>query len=195
MAPKRNSMQDDTFLEKAIRGDKDGIEYLVKTYQNLAYTIAVKIVLNKEDAEEVVQDSFMKAFASLSKFRMASKFSTWLYRIVYNTAITRITSKKIETIALNDPFENGQYLTTDNREWNLLIQDERKKYIDLALEQLSQDDRLIITLYYIGEKDISEICEIMGIGKSAIKMRLLRGRKQLECELRLLLSNELKDLL
>lgn len=194
MALHRKTAQDDRFLEKAIRGDKDGLEYLVKTYQNLAYTIAIKIVLNEEDAEEVVQDSFMKAFASLGKFRKASKFSTWLYRIVYNTAITSVSNKKIKTVDLEDFSENEKYTNAGNPSWNLLMHDERKKYVDLALEKLTQEDRLVITLFYLGEKDIAEICEIMDMRKSAIKMRLLRGRKQLETELKILLSHELKDL-
>jgi RNA polymerase sigma-70 factor (ECF subfamily) len=195
MALKRDNSKEDSFLEKAIRGDKAGLEYLVGTYQNLAYTIAIRIVLNKEDAEEVVQDSFMKAFASLSNFRKASKFSTWLYRIVYNTALTRISNKSIPTIDLNDHFENEQYISPEDQQWNLIKHAERKKYIDLALCKLPQEDRLIITLHYIGELTISEMCEILNMKKSAIKMRLLRGKKQIETELKVLLKNEVKNLL
>jgi RNA polymerase sigma-70 factor (ECF subfamily) len=195
MSLKRDNSTEDRLLERAIRGDKAGLEYLVSTYQNMAYTIAIKIVLNKEDAEEVVQDSFMKAFASLSNFRKASKFSTWLYRIVYNTAITRIGNKQISAVELNDHFKNELYVGLENPQWNLIRHAERKKYVDLALCRLSQEDRLIITLHYIGELTISEICAILTMKKSAIKMRLLRGRKQLETELRILLKHELKDLL
>jgi RNA polymerase sigma-70 factor (ECF subfamily) len=195
MVLKKDRNNEDLFLEKAIRGDKEGLEYLVSTYQNLAYTIAIRIVLNKEDAEEVVQDSFMKAFASLSNFRKSSRFSTWLYRIVYNTALTRIGNKPVPTVDLNDHFENEQYISVESQQWNLVRHSERKKYVDLVLCRLPQEDRLIITLHYIGELTISEICEILNMKKSAIKMRLLRGRKQLEIELKLLLKNQVKDLL
>jgi len=191
----KDTKQEDHFLEKAVRGDRDGLEYLVEIYKDLAYTIAIKIVLNNEDAEEVVQDSFMKAFASLSSFRKASKFSTWLYRIVYNTAITRLNAKRMNTVDLDDQPEREEYIIDENREWKLLIQADKKKYIDLALDKLKKDDRLVITMYYIAEKNISEIGEIMDLKKSAVKMRLLRGRKQLETELNLLLNDELKDLL
>jgi len=192
---KKDRNNEDLFLQKAIRGDKEGLEYLVSTYQNLAYTIAIKIVLNREDAEEVVQDSFMKAFASLGNFRKASKFSTWLYRIVYNTALTRMSSKPIPTAVLDDYFENVKYVGIEDQQWNLIRYSERKKYVDLALSRLQQEDRLVITLSYIGELTVPEICEILGKKKSAVKMRLLRARKQLEVELRVLLNNEVKDLL
>lgn len=195
MAIKRDSKTEDKFLEKAIRGDKAGLEYLVSAYKNLAYTIAIRIVLNREDAEEVVQDAFMKAFASLSKFRQASKFSTWLYRIVYNTALTSKTNKRISAVDLNGHLENEQYTSVENQQWNLTRDTERKKYVDLALGRLSEEERLIITMHYMGELSISEICEIVNMKKSAVKMRLLRGRNQLEIELKLLLNGEVKDLL
>jgi RNA polymerase sigma factor (sigma-70 family) len=195
MVLKKNHKNEDLYLEKAIRGDKEGLEYLVKTYQNLAYTIAIRIVVNREDAEEIVQDSFIKAFASLNNFRKASKFSTWLYRIVYNTAISRIGNKPIPAEDMNDHFENGQNVCVENQQWDLIRHAERKKYVDLALGRLHQEDRLIITLHYIEELTVSEICEVLDMKKSAIKMRLLRGRKQLESELKLLLRNEVKDLL
>lgn len=195
MAIKRDPHTEDTFLEKAIRGDKAGLEYLVSAYKNLAYTIAIRIVLNREDAEEVVQDAFMKAFASLSKFKKASKFSTWLYRIVYNTALTSKASRRISVVDLNGRFVNEQYISVENQQWDLTRDTERKKYVEIALGRLSEEDRLIITLHYIGELSISEICEIVNMKKSAVKMRLLRGRDQLEVELKLLLKDEVKDLL
>ncbi len=161
----------------------------------MAYTIAIRIVLNREDAEEVVQDAFMKAFASLSKFKKASKFSTWLYRIVYNTALTSKASRRISVVDLNGRLVNEQYISVENQPWDLTRDTERKKYVEIALGRLSEEDRVIITLHYIGELSISEICEIVNMKKSAIKMRLLRGRDQLEVELKLLLKDEVKDLL
>lgn len=192
---KHENNQEDSFLEKAIRGDRVGLEYLVRTYKDLAYTIAIGIVSNNEDAEEVVQDSFMKAFKSLHTFRGTSKFSTWFFRIVYNTALSKLKRKKMPMAGLDETMNEAQLIGVDTEEWDLLKREERKKYIDLALDQLTTEDRLVITLHYIGENSISEICEITGKEKSAIKMRLLRGRKQLELTLGLLLNDEIKDLL
>ena len=192
---RRERKQEDDYLEKAVLGDREGFEYLVNAYKNLAYTIAFKICLNNEDAEEVVQDAFMKAFSSLGSFRRASKFSTWLYRIVYNTAMTKINTKTITRAEINDQSGEDCYLLEGNNEINPLLQADRKKYINLALSKLVEDERIVVTLYYLGERSISEIAQILDLKKSAIKMRLLRGRKKLENSLKLLLDTELKDLL
>jgi RNA polymerase sigma factor (sigma-70 family) len=167
----------------------------VNTYRDLAYTIAMRIVLNKEDAEEVVQDAFLKAFMSLHKFRKAARFSTWLYRIVYNTALTKRSGKPMATVDLPDQRDYDSRAGIDGSQWDELRHTERRKYLDLALSRLSQQDRLVMTMHYIGELGIAEICEIMGMKKSAIKMRLLRSRQQLAAELESLLKNEVHHLL
>ncbi|KAA2244440.1 sigma-70 family RNA polymerase sigma factor [Chitinophaga agrisoli] len=184
--------QENKILEMAVQGDKASLEYLVSLYKDLAYTIAIKILLNREDAEEVVQDAFLKAFASLGSFKKAARFSTWLYRIVYNTAITKSRSKGIITSSL-DNIKDEPHLNGMAVEWEILRQKERKKYIDIALKKLTVEDHLIVTLHYIAGKDIATICEITGMKRSAVKMRLLRARKQLQVELEQLLGNEIKD--
>lgn len=179
---------DDYYLQQAIQGNRKGFEYLVSTYKDLAYTIARNIVMNNEDAEEVVQDAFVKAFSALGDFRKAAKFSTWLYRIVYNTAVTKVHTRKIGTLPLEDvPAETAGAGT--------LVQADRQRYITLALRQLTEEERVVITLYYLGEKDITEIAGILALKKSAVKMRLLRGRKSMKTALELLLPKEVNDLL
>jgi len=192
---RKTNHREDAFLEQAIRGERAGLEYLVGAYKDLAYTVAFRIVMNKEDAEEVVQDSFLRAFASLEKFKRASKFSTWLFRIVYNTALTKVKDKKIQLSELGNPLDDNAFDISDHTEYDLLKKGEREKFVGLALNRLSEEDHLVISYFYIGEKSISEISEILGLKTSAIKMRLLRGRKQLEAELKILLNTELKDLL
>ncbi|MEV4882080.1 RNA polymerase sigma factor [Chitinophaga ginsengisegetis] len=195
MATHRENKQENEIWNKAISGDINSIAQLVNIYKDFSFTIAMSVVANNEDAEEVVQDSFMKAFASLGKFKQASKFSTWLYRIVYNTALTKLKRRKSSAISIDQQPENEQDGTTENHGWDLVKDAERKKYVTLALNRLSKEDRLVLILHYIEEKNIAEICEILGAGKSAIKMRLLRGRKQLETELGLLLNHETRNLL
>ena len=157
----KEGRREDALLEMASQGNRIGLEYLVNTYQNLAYTVAIKIVKNKEDAEEVVQDSFIKAFAGLKNFKRVSKFSTWLYRIVYNTAVTKLRGSHAPTADLNVLPENQTAVMLDNAGYDLLKGDERKKYVDLALRRLSAEDHTIISLYYLGDKEITDICEIM----------------------------------
>ncbi|MGF6846023.1 RNA polymerase sigma factor (sigma-70 family) [Chitinophaga sp. W3I9] len=195
MATHRENKQENEIWNKAINGDINSIAELVNTYKDFSFTIAKSVVANNEDAEEVVQDAFMKAFAALGKFKQASRFSTWLYRIVYNTALTKLKNRKTPTVSIDQQPETEQDEATENHGWNLVKDAERKRYVTLALNRLSKEDRLVLILHYIEEKNIAEICEILGAGKSAIKMRLLRGRKQLEAELGLLLNHEIRNLL
>lgn len=187
--------KEDYYLQQAILGEREGFEYLVATYRNLAYTLALKICGNSENAEEVVQDAFMKAFSALSHFRHASKFSTWLYKIVYYTALTKKNNERHDTTELYEESGASAYILDEKNEFNNLVVADRKKYLTLALEKLAEEERMVITLHYLGEKSISEIAEILDIGKSAIKMKLMRGRKKLEKTLKDLLNDELRDLL
>ena len=194
MSFKEESNPEDHYLDSALRGEQAGLEYLVNAYQVMAYTIAIRIVTNAEDAEEVVQDSFLKAFKYLNRFKRTSKFSTWLYRIIYNTALTKIGTKKHVTQGLEENNEHVEYVSNENSGLQRLADADRKKYLDIAMKKLKKEDQLIITLHYIAEKSITEITEIMGMNTSAIKMRLFRSRKQLELELKRLLNREISEL-
>lgn len=191
---KKDQNPEDYYLDSAMRGERAGLEYMVNAYKDMAYTIAVRILANAEDAEEVVQDSFLKAFKYLDRFKRASKFSTWLYRIVYNTALTKRGSKNPLTPQMVDEDDYDEFVSDDNGGLNLLAEADRKKYITLAISKLKQQDQLIITLHYIAGKSITEITEIMEMKSSAIKMRLLRSREKLERELVRLLNNEINEL-
>lgn len=169
----------DHYIDSALRGERKGLEYLVNAYRDMAYTIAFRIVGNREDAEEVVQDSFLKAFKYLNQFKRASKFSTWLYRIIYNTALTKIGTKNNLTLELDDDNEYTEYVSDEGSILQRLANADRKKYLSIAIEKLKKEDQLIVTLHYIADKSIAEITEIMDMKSSAIKMRLLRSRKQI----------------
>lgn len=182
------------YLTSAINGEREGFEYLVSTYQKLAYSLAVKICGNQQDAEEVVQDAFIKAFRALADFRSAAKFSTWLYKIVYHTALTKKNVKKIQGVELNENSGSEIELGLDQAAFKHLAGADRRHYIDLALSRLVEEEKAVITLHYLGEQSTSEIADILGIGKSAVKMRLVRGRQKLEAALKDLLGNEIKNL-
>ena len=97
-----SSAKDHICIEKVLQGDTSSYNYLVNNYKDMEYNLAIKIIRNHEDAEEVAQDSFVKAFQKLNSFKGESKFSTWLYTIVYRTAISKIRKKNIETTDIND---------------------------------------------------------------------------------------------
>ena len=90
-----NHINDDIIIDRILDGDESQYKILIDKYKSYAFTLALNVLNNQEDAEEVAQDSFIKAFKSLSKFNRQSKFSTWIYRIVTNTAITHRRKKRV----------------------------------------------------------------------------------------------------
>lgn len=189
---------DEVHILDAVRqtqqGDTRAFEVVLSRFKSPAFTIALRIVKSREDAEEVAQDSFIKAYKNLSSFKGDSKFSTWFFKIVYNTALTKIRKKKILVNELDEQMnqieDRGQM---DG--WKQLQVTDQKRYIRLALESLSRDDSLVITLFYLSENSLPEICEITGWKHSAAKVKLHRARKKLEVALFGLLDEEIKTLL
>lgn len=190
------SNRKDIELIKNIKsGDVAAFAQIIDTYQHMAFTLAKSIVKNKQEAEEVAQDAFVKAFKSLDKYKGDSAFSTWLYRIVYNTAISKIRSRKPETQNLESK-EAVQYEThyAENNMHRLELQ-ERKKILKKALNNLKEEDAFVLILYYYKEQSIEEISTATGLSTSNVKIKLHRGRKQMHIELNSLLKGELKSIL
>jgi RNA polymerase sigma factor (sigma-70 family) len=186
---------EDQYIREILNGNPSGYSYFVSNYKDMAYSIAYRIVNNKEDAEEIVQDSFVRAYKSLHKFRQSSKFSTWFYRIVVNRALSirnLVKKSKIE-IDLNAVPEI-QFEEVDTAYRNL-TQVERIKYINYALKELPEEDSLLLTLFYLNENTIAEITEITGVSGENVKMRLSRARKKMYVVLEKSLKLELKSIL
>ncbi len=178
----------DIKLIKLVRaGDVSAFAQIIDKYQHMAYTLANSIVKNHQEAEEVAQDAFFKAYKSLDKFKGDAEFSTWLYRIVYNTAISKIRSRKTETITLESQEVDKQNTFNFADNLNRLERQERKVILKKALKELKEEDAFIIILYYYKEQSIEEIEKTTGLSKSNIKVKLHRGRKQLQQPLEQLL--------
>ena len=190
-----SSAKDQIYIEKILQGDISSYNYLVNNYKDMVYTIALKIVRNHEDAEEIAQDSFVKAFQKLQSFRGESKFSTWLYTIVYRTAISKIRKKNIETTDIDDFVIENHSVDFSFPQLDLLKVEEQKKYVKIAIDSLSELDALLITLFYLNENTFDEINEITGLTKTNIKVRLFRARKKLHKELYQILETELRTIL
>jgi len=157
--------------------------------------MALKILRNKEEAEETAQDAFIKAYQSLSKFKRESKFSTWLYRIVYNAAISKTRKKVLQKVDLNNEIIDNY--TTDEIKSNLLILEEgdKKKLVKKIMSNLSPDESSLITLYYFDENTTEQIAEIMGLSQSNVKVRLFRIRNKMNYELQQYLLDDVKEVL
>lgn len=173
-----------------LAGDIPAYAELVNRYSSMVFTLAYNIILNREDAEEIAQDTFVKAFTSLSLFRQQSRFTTWLYRIVVNTALNK---KKLHKLAIVDITE--QVLDEDPA-YSLpaFEMKDMKQYVQYAVAELPDNERICITMHYLNELSVNEICEVTGITIANIKVLLHRGRKHLYDKLNKLLKTELNNL-
>jgi RNA polymerase sigma-70 factor (ECF subfamily) len=171
-------------IKRILSGEEQLYSVLVERYQTLAYNIALSIVENKEDAEEVAHDGFLKAYKSLGNFKFDSKFSTWLYRIVYHTAISHTRKKKLKRESVKT-LQKLEAAHTDTLESN-----DRSHYIKLAMAQLEKDDQQILQLFYLKEMALDEISDITGTSVNTLKVRLHRSRKKMATKLQELLQGE-----
>ena len=187
--------KDQIYIDRVLQGDANSFSYLVENYKDMAYTVAMKIVRNAEDAEEVAQDSFIKAFQQLRTFQGKSKFSTWLYTIVYRTAISKTRKKKIEVTAIDDYVLDNYTTDSSFSQIEGLKHEEQQKYVKAAINQLPELDALLVTLFYMNENTLEEIEKITGYTKTNIKVRLFRARKKLYKSLEHFLNKELKTIL
>ncbi|TSA28007.1 MAG: sigma-70 family RNA polymerase sigma factor [Bacteroidetes bacterium] len=174
---------DNYYIDRVLGGDRSAFTGLVAKHKNMVFSIVLRITQNREDAEEVAQDVFLKAFGSLGSFERKSKFSTWLFRIAYNAAISKTRRKKVEFVGLNDRIITNYTEDEIQAQSGQLDQQERKMLIDTALKKLPEEDNLLITLFYKAENSVEEISSIMGLSESNVKVRLYRVRKKLYGEL------------
>ncbi len=172
-------LQDDTIIIKSIlAGHINEYAVLVDRHKDMAFTVAYRLLNNREDAEEVIQDAFVKAFRHLSDFRQESKFTTWLFRIVYNTAMSKCRLKKPVLQTLDEVpslRENPDVTGIENDDLA-----EKGMILEKAMEKLTEEERALITLYYIQESSVEEIHSITGMSKSNVKIRLFRARRKLK---------------
>jgi RNA polymerase sigma factor (sigma-70 family) len=188
--------QDDSYyIKKILNGDGLAYRHLVDKYKNMAFTIAFRILKNREEAEETAMDGFLKAFSSLNNFKHDANFSTWLYRIVYNSSISKVRLKRQEVVSFDDDSFEDIEIHESEIAFNMLESEDRKKYIDLALSKLTEEENILITLYYWEGNSVEDISKITDLSKSNIKVILHRSRKNLLAELQKLLKNELKEIL
>lgn len=186
---------DQFYLEQIRSGNTNAYSMLINKHKTMAFNVALRITRNREDAEEVIQDAFLKVYYSLNDFEGKSKFSTWLYRIVYNQAISKIRKKNIAQNDLDDEIINNFTVGEISRDLNYLASEDQTRYINLALAKLSEEDSAIVTLFYLNESSVEEVSEITGLSESNVKVKLHRSRKKLYDELKQLLNNEVNTLI
>ena len=186
---------DQSYIDRVRNGDSNAFAYLINRYKSMCYTLAIRIVKSHEDAEEVSMDSFLKAYQKIDSFKGDSKFSTWLYTIVYRESITRVRKKRIDTADIDDFVKDNYSEDQDFPQLEAMKEKEQKVYVRQAVDRLPENDALIITLFYLNENSIEEIQQITDLSESNVKVKLFRARKKLKTELAGLLNEELNTIL
>ncbi|MDB5024246.1 MAG: polymerase subunit sigma [Mucilaginibacter sp.] len=192
----QSRLSDIELIEQTLVGHQAAYADLIKRHQRFVFTLAMRFSKNREDAEEIAQDCFIKAYRSLSSFQRQSKFSTWLYSIVYTTAMTFLRKKRVDTDSIDD---ENTYIQLENRssgfDANSVENKSRSYYLNQAIAQLLPDDAAIITLFYMGEQSLEEIGRALGIEANTVKVKLFRARQRLKEKLERNLKHEVKELI
>lgn len=188
-------LNDNEIISLVLNGDQQAYAGLVSRYQSYVFTLALRMVKNREDAEEVAQDAFIKAYKYLADFKGHSKFSTWLYTIVNNTGISFLRKKKLDIHSLDNEkvFEVADSQDSGMRA-NMIEQKSKLAMVNDAIALLSTDDAQIITLFYKAEQSLEETAQVLGIEVNAVKVRLYRARTRLKEKMETHFAEEVRNL-
>jgi RNA polymerase sigma-70 factor, ECF subfamily len=176
-------LDESVLVAKAQAGDSSAFSELVSRYQNKIYRLAKHITQNDEDAEDVLQEAFLKAYEHIDGFKGDSKFYTWIVRIAVNEALMKLRKRKTDrTVPLDEPVDTGEEMVNreiavweDNPEQRY-SQTEIQQILDEAVESLKPDFRTVFVLRDIEELSTEETAETLNISVPAVKSRLLRAR-------------------
>jgi RNA polymerase sigma factor (sigma-70 family) len=168
-------------IQLVLQGQQSAFATLVNKYQSYVFTIALKYVPNREAAEELTQDVFVKMYKSLADFKGNSKLSTWLYSICHNTCVSYLRKKQLPSVYVSDQLIarvadiGGGTIAADAQ----MEQKSRALALETAIAQLPETDAEIVTLYYLADQSIDDIARILGLTTSNVKVKLFRARQKL----------------
>ncbi len=180
---------DSVYIQKVLSGSTDDFRYFIRKYKDLAFSVAVSVVKREFEAEEVVQESFIKAFRNLRSFRGNSNFKTWFYRILINEAFKRLQKIKKEIVfpdTHNIP--DVEDIATTFRGLN---EEEQKLLVTESLKKIPPKEALTLQLFYLEGNNIEEITNLTGWSESNVKVMLHRARKHLLDVVKRMMENEL----
>ncbi len=186
-----NKVETEGFSLKALQaGDPEEFSRVVDAYSSKIYRLAIKMLNQQEDAEDVLQETFLKAYRGLKSFDGRSKLSTWLFRIATNEALMVIRRKHPEVVSIDEPVETeeGEQEPVQIIDWcclpeNELLSEETKERLDAAVQKLPERLRVVFLLRDINELSTHETAEVLGLSDTAVKTRLSRARLRLREEL------------
>jgi len=182
--------EDSALIKKALSGDQAAYQKLVARHRQAVFHVVFKMVRNREEADDLVQEAFMKAFASLASYREEFRFTTWLYRIAANAAIDSLRRQKIEAMSLDEPVETEEGTvgleiadTSYNPEEDALKKEKGLSIMD-AIASLPPKYREVIELVHLKEKPYDEIAAILRVPIGTVKARIFRARELLKKKLK-----------
>jgi len=186
---------DEYYIREILKGDSGSFSQLVEKYSHLAFSLSMKLLNQREDAEEAAQDAFIKAYNSLRSFQSSSTFKTWFFRIVYNTSISKLRTRKNVEVKIEDvKISDSELFSTESAVGQLNTED-RQKYLQTGLERLDPEERALLKMYYYDDFSMEEVSSITGMTVSNVKVKIHRSRKKLLQELKVILKDEVISIL
>lgn len=179
-------------IRKVQNGDLNSFRFIIDSYKRMAMSLAHKIIKSREDAEDIVQDSFISVYNNISKYNFSVKFSTWFYKIVLNNALSFVRKSKPDFIDIDN---NDEILEIPDDSANELDGGDLSKVITMVFDDLSELDSTILKLYYYEDMKIEDIADILEIKYSNAKVILHRARNKFKEKLLGKYKKETKDLL
>ena len=181
-------------VAQVLAGDRDAFRVLVDAHSRSIFNLAYRMTGNQEDADEVVQETFLRAYKSLDRFEARSKFSTWVYRIAVNRCLDMLEKKKITgdyTIS-DDPDPEAQTVqvaSTEAGPERQLLSREANEKIALAMKMLTPTERIAFTLRHMEGRSIEEISKTLKVKENAAKNTIFRAVKKLRINLEPLVAS------
>ncbi|MDH5510315.1 MAG: sigma-70 family RNA polymerase sigma factor [Nitrospinota bacterium] len=175
--------KDGLLVKQVLEGDYGAFEQLVKRHQSRVFYHAMRFLNRQEDAEDILQDTFLRAFKGLGSFRGDSSFLTWLLKIATNNCLMKLRkSKKMDIVSLDKPVEiDGSELPREIEDWSnnpsdQRLEDETREFLNKAMARLPEDKRMVLVLKDVEGFTNLEISETLGMSVAAVKSRLHRAR-------------------
>ena len=187
--------KDEYYIREILKGDSGSFSHLVERYSHLAFSLSMKILNQREDAEEAAQDAFIKAYNSLNFFQNGSTFKTWFFRIVYNTSISKLRTRKNTEVKIEEVKISEAEIYETEGALSQLNTEDRQKYLTIGLERLEPEERALLKMYYFDDFSMDEISIIAGLTVSNVKVKIHRSRKRLLQELKFVLKHEVISIL
>jgi len=180
------NLNEQDLIRSILDGNTQSFSVLLKRYQRPIHALIRQIVSNREDAEELTQDVFIKAFRKLDSFKGGSSLSTWMYRIAWNTAISETRKKRL----IYPEFDENQFANLPDETVDEVLEKENDEVqlqkLENAIDRLNPEEKALINLYYTESKPLTEVALILNLSADNAKVKLHRTRKKIV----LLLNNE-----